>query len=74
MTPFATLRLPSTSVTVAPDGSSVRPLLRLASGSMAHFELAAALGVLIFLALMVFAVLYIRLLNRDARPARAGRV
>ncbi len=38
-----------------------------------HFELAAALGVLIFLALMIFAVLYIRLLNRDTRPARAGR-
>ncbi len=38
-----------------------------------HFELAAALGVLIFLALMIFAIIYIRLLNRDTRTVHAGR-
>jgi len=38
-----------------------------------HFELAAALGVLVFLALMIFAVIYIRLLNRDTRTAHTGR-
>ena len=38
-----------------------------------HFELAAALGVLIFLALMIFAVIYIRLLNRDTRTVHTGR-
>jgi mannose-6-phosphate isomerase-like protein (cupin superfamily) len=38
---FATLRLPAERTTVAPDGSDVRVLLGLASGSMAHFELGA---------------------------------
>jgi mannose-6-phosphate isomerase-like protein (cupin superfamily) len=41
MTGFATLHLPATPTTVAPDGSDVRVLLGLASGGMAHFELAA---------------------------------
>jgi mannose-6-phosphate isomerase-like protein (cupin superfamily) len=39
--PFETLRLPAGPDAVAPDGSAVRVLLRLAGGSMAHFELAA---------------------------------
>ena len=38
-----------------------------------HFELAAALGVLVFLAMMLFAILYIRLLTRDSRSTQAGR-
>lgn len=38
---FDTMRLPATPDVVAPDGSDVRVLLRLAGGSMAHFELAA---------------------------------
>jgi len=38
---FGTIRLPSARDLVAPDGSDVRVLLRLAGGSMAHFELAA---------------------------------
>ena len=33
--------LPAAPDAVAPDGSAVRVLLRLAGGSMAHFELAA---------------------------------
>jgi mannose-6-phosphate isomerase-like protein (cupin superfamily) len=37
---FDTMRLPGTCDVVAPDGSDVRVLLRLAGGSMAHFELA----------------------------------
>ena len=37
--PFDTIRLPSARDAVAPDGSDVRVLLRLAGGSMAHFEL-----------------------------------
>jgi mannose-6-phosphate isomerase-like protein (cupin superfamily) len=41
MNAFATLRLPATPTTVAPDGSDVRVLLGLPSGSMAHFELGA---------------------------------
>ena len=41
MAGFETRRLPSTPDVVAPDGSDVRILLRLAGGSMAHFELAA---------------------------------
>ena len=36
---FGTIRLPSAPDVVAPDGSDVRVLLRLAGGSMAHFEL-----------------------------------
>jgi mannose-6-phosphate isomerase-like protein (cupin superfamily) len=38
--PFDTTRLPAARDVVAPDGSDVRILLRLAGGSMAHFELA----------------------------------
>jgi mannose-6-phosphate isomerase-like protein (cupin superfamily) len=38
--PFDTRRLPAARDVVAPDGSDVRILLRLAGGSMAHFELA----------------------------------
>jgi mannose-6-phosphate isomerase-like protein (cupin superfamily) len=38
---FDTMRLPAAPDVVAPDGSDVRVLLRLAGGSMAHFELAA---------------------------------
>jgi mannose-6-phosphate isomerase-like protein (cupin superfamily) len=38
---FDTMRLPETRDVIAPDGSDVRILLRLAGGSMAHFELAA---------------------------------
>jgi mannose-6-phosphate isomerase-like protein (cupin superfamily) len=38
---FATGRTPSERTAVAPDGSDVRTLLRLAGGSMAHFELGA---------------------------------
>jgi mannose-6-phosphate isomerase-like protein (cupin superfamily) len=38
--PFETMRLPAARDVVAPDGSDVRILLRLAGGSMAHFELA----------------------------------
>jgi mannose-6-phosphate isomerase-like protein (cupin superfamily) len=37
---FGTMRLPDAPDVVAPDGSDVRVLLRLARGSMAHFELA----------------------------------
>jgi mannose-6-phosphate isomerase-like protein (cupin superfamily) len=39
--PFGTMRLPADRDVVAPDGSDVRILLRLAGGSMAHFELAS---------------------------------
>ena len=38
--PPATLRVADAPLVVAPDGSDVRVLLRLADGSMAHFELA----------------------------------
>jgi mannose-6-phosphate isomerase-like protein (cupin superfamily) len=38
--PFDTMRLPAARDVLAPDGSDVRILLRLAGGSMAHFELA----------------------------------
>jgi mannose-6-phosphate isomerase-like protein (cupin superfamily) len=37
---FDTMQLPGPRDVVAPDGSDVRILLRLAGGSMAHFELA----------------------------------
>jgi mannose-6-phosphate isomerase-like protein (cupin superfamily) len=37
---FGTTRVAATHSEVAPDGSEVRPLLRLAAGSMAHFALA----------------------------------
>jgi len=37
--PWQTMRLPSRRTAVAPDGSDVRVLLRVAGGSMAHFEL-----------------------------------
>jgi len=40
VTRFDTTHLPSAPSTVAPDGSSVRLLLRLKAGGMAHFELA----------------------------------
>src|SRR5215475_14201560 len=39
MTLFDTKRLSALPDVVAPDGSDVRLLLRLAGGSMAHFEL-----------------------------------
>jgi len=38
---FATLALGDAPLVKAPDGSDVRPLLSLAGGSLAHFELAA---------------------------------
>ena len=40
MTEPATLHFADAPLVVAPDGSDVRVLLRLAGGSMAHFELA----------------------------------
>ena len=40
MTNVATRDLPERPTVTAPDGSDVRVLLRLAGGSMAHFELA----------------------------------
>jgi mannose-6-phosphate isomerase-like protein (cupin superfamily) len=43
MTPFATSSLPSEPTVVAPDGSDVRVLLALTSGSMAHFALKAGM-------------------------------
>jgi mannose-6-phosphate isomerase-like protein (cupin superfamily) len=39
MTAFATTVLPATPDAIAPDGSEVRLLCRLAGGSMAHFRL-----------------------------------
>ena len=39
MTRFATTTLPTTPDAIAPDGSEVRLLCRLAGGSMAHFRL-----------------------------------
>ena len=41
MSDFETIKLPADAAEIAPDGSAVRPLLGLASGTMAHFELAA---------------------------------
>jgi mannose-6-phosphate isomerase-like protein (cupin superfamily) len=41
MSDFDTTRLPDLPSAVAPDGASVRALLRLDAGSMAHFELAS---------------------------------
>ena len=38
---FDTMQVPSAADAIAPDGSDVRMLLRLARGSMAHFELGA---------------------------------
>jgi mannose-6-phosphate isomerase-like protein (cupin superfamily) len=40
MSGFDTQQLPGRPAVVAPDGSDVRPLLRLAGGSLAHFTLA----------------------------------
>jgi mannose-6-phosphate isomerase-like protein (cupin superfamily) len=40
MSKFETMRVPAAPVDVAPDGTEVRPLLTLASGGLAHFELA----------------------------------
>jgi mannose-6-phosphate isomerase-like protein (cupin superfamily) len=37
--PFETMTLPAEPDVLAPDGSQVRVLLRLAGGSMAHFRL-----------------------------------
>jgi mannose-6-phosphate isomerase-like protein (cupin superfamily) len=37
---FDQIRLPAARTAIAPDGSDVRVLLRLAGGSVAHFELA----------------------------------
>ena len=39
MPSFASMRLPDAPDAIAPDGSAVRVLLRLAGGSLAHFEL-----------------------------------
>jgi len=39
MTRFTTTTLPAASDAIAPDGSEVRLLCRLAGGSMAHFRL-----------------------------------
>jgi mannose-6-phosphate isomerase-like protein (cupin superfamily) len=39
--PFETMTLPAARDAVAPDGSDVRVLLRVAGASLAHFELAA---------------------------------
>ena len=39
--PFTTMALADAPLVKAPDGSDVRPLLSLAGGSLAHFELAA---------------------------------
>jgi mannose-6-phosphate isomerase-like protein (cupin superfamily) len=41
MTSFETLALTAAPLVKAPDGSDVRPLLSLAGGSLAHFELGA---------------------------------
>src|SRR5436305_13974763 len=41
MSSFETLALSTAPLVKAPDGSDVRPLLSLAGGSLAHFELAA---------------------------------
>ncbi len=38
---FQTMQTPSRPTTIAPDGSDVRELLRLAGGSLALFELAS---------------------------------
>ena len=40
MTKFTTIRLPLKPTAIAPDGSEVRVLLALKSGSVAHFQLA----------------------------------
>ncbi len=40
MTPFATLARQRATTVIAPDGSTVRPLLGVAGGTMAEFELA----------------------------------
>jgi mannose-6-phosphate isomerase-like protein (cupin superfamily) len=40
MSEFATMRMPAARTAVAPDGSDVRVLLRLAGGGLAHFALA----------------------------------
>jgi mannose-6-phosphate isomerase-like protein (cupin superfamily) len=39
MARFETMRLPPAPIDVAPDGTDVRALLKLAGGSFAHFEL-----------------------------------
>ncbi len=36
-----------------------------------HFELASALGVMLFIAMMIFAIFYVRALTRDVRSTRA---
>jgi mannose-6-phosphate isomerase-like protein (cupin superfamily) len=41
MPAFQSTRLSTSRVEPAPDGSAVRPLLRLPGGAMAHFELGA---------------------------------
>jgi mannose-6-phosphate isomerase-like protein (cupin superfamily) len=41
MTPFSTLARQRAATVIAPDGSAVRPLLGLAGGTMAEFELAS---------------------------------
>jgi mannose-6-phosphate isomerase-like protein (cupin superfamily) len=41
--PFKTAQLPDSPDATAPDGSDVRILLQLDTGSMAHFELGAGL-------------------------------
>lgn len=37
------------------------------------FELASALGVMLFIAMMIFAIFYVRLLTRDARSTRVAK-
>jgi len=43
MSEFSTLPLPAERTVVAPDGSNVRVLLGLSTGTMAHFELPAGM-------------------------------
>jgi len=43
MSEFSTLPLPAERTVVAPDGSNVRMLLGLSTGTMAHFELPAGM-------------------------------
>ena len=43
MSEFSTLPLPAETTVVAPDGSNVRVLLGLSTGTMAHFELPAGM-------------------------------
>jgi len=64
---FGTMRLPGECDAIAPDGSCVRVLLRLARGSMAHFELCGKPVVLVH----ARCELLTRAVSR-ARPGRTG--